>query len=869
MPIFKDYTIVADREIVEGLIGNADGGVATRGIKWDAGAFCFDYKDGVYSFGATINNVDRVKPNRFISYMSKYIHNGITTPVGNAVDNNPLCIAKLGSSIDRYSKLALWALLLFPYSLSEFLLERQLKRYKLGTLYPGMIEWRPKVNINVPVVTPPTFSMNNGSDIITNGQYIPEGTEITIRIFTTTDSSVGGINEATAKINGVDIELSPSGNKTYYGGKFIVSSKQKIDITIDEYIRYEDIVQPYPAIINLKQDGKTITWGDKLKVGSEVTFVNHTNLLPDLYTVSGGVQYNGTSISWNTSIRVEKSMVFVNPHSYKKANEPNCILAPQTLRIPNSSYKILGYIPDLTGKGNHGIINNSTYAGMSGANGYIEPFNDNKWHISSSANKINRTDNKITVVSLKANRGIIYVGTGTYVNEIKVIATGIPVGGELIFHQDTDITIPNNVIVTIGGKISTGSWEFIVNDLTLDWSNLVIEQLGQYEGSFCLDGVDDHITIPTLAHGGKCVMMKVNWSSLNTILYDQRVLSPALNNFSIYTSDDDDAVAYNARNSGSTYIDSVLNANIITSQLINITNNITITNSDVTDATTLSPVIGCSTGKGLFAKMAMYEFMLFPDVPDEEEIKELNDVMGIEGGYVESPNYYWDAYGKKNTDTDRNLIADQVSKDVANALEVKNVGYNSESGYTDDNGLLLDGVEDHAVNTIIPAVTDFTVIAKREFPESALANNQTFLIKGDAINGNNSVNSLLMECYYGAQNYIISFSYQQIVPLEESKISWITPTSYNGNALTKGSGIDSAGLTIGRYRDLYRKAVFYKAMFYTKTIDQLSINMLKNLFALDELIDVTHPIFIKAPTNANIENETLIKNDTLIKNKDV
>lgn len=182
---------------------------------------------------------------------------------------------------------------------------------------------------------------------------------------------------------------------------------------------------------------------------------------------------------------------------------------------------------------------------------------------------------------------------------------------------------------------------------------------------------------------------------------------------------------------------------------------------------------------------------------------------------------------------------------MANALEVKNVAYNSESGYTDDNGLLLDGVEDHAVNTVIPAVTDFTVIAKREFPESALANNQTFLIKGDAINGNNNVNSLLMECYYGAQNYIISFSYQQIVPLEESKISWITPTSYNGNALTKGSGVDSAGLTIGRYRDLYRKAVFYKAMFYTKTIDQLSINMLKNLFERDELIDITNPIFKK------------------------
>ena len=52
-------------------------------------------------------------------------------------------------------------------------------------------------------------------------------------------------------------------------------------------------------------------------------------------------------------------------------------------------------------------------------------------------------------------------------------------------------------------------------------------------------------------------------------------------------------------------------------------------------------------------------------------------------------------------------------------------------------------------------------------------------------------------------------------------------------------------LLTSKYRDLYRKAVFYKAMFYTKTIDQLSINMLKNLFERDELIDVTNPIFKK------------------------
>ena len=259
----QDYTIAVDRAYVEAkpsqvsIMSNVvDDSINTPFLMehMDINKILAPHSFGKYTVLSELNI------NRFISYQSTYKYNGIDITKGTSTNTGSgLTIGRIGGVASQYANIALWSLLLFPYSLSEFLLERQLKRYKLGTLYPGMIEWRPKVNINVPVVTPPTFSMNNGSDIITNGQYIPEGTEITIRIFTTTDSSVGGINEATAKINGVDIELSPSGNKTYYEGKFIVSSKQKIDITIDEYIGYEDIVQPYPAIINLKQDGKTIT----------------------------------------------------------------------------------------------------------------------------------------------------------------------------------------------------------------------------------------------------------------------------------------------------------------------------------------------------------------------------------------------------------------------------------------------------------------------------------------------------------------------------------------------------------------------------------------------------------------------------------
>ena len=511
LPIYKDYTVVADREIVDGLIDNAGGGVAIRSYNYAKGAFGFDWKNQAFSFGGNTDRIIDVQ--RFISYQSKYINNGIQLITGNVVDNNPLYMARLGEE-NRYSKLALWSFLLFPYTLSEFLLERQLKRYKLGTLYPGMIEWRPKVNINVPVVTPPTFSMNNGSDIkITNGQYIPEGTEITIRVFTTTDSSVGGLNEATAKINGVDIELSPSGNKTYYGGKFIVSSKQKIDITIDEYIRYEDIVQPYPAIINLKQDGKTITWGDKLKVGSDIVFVGSANLLPELYTVSE-TRYNGVTLYPNTIIKVEKSMVFDNARTYLKANEPNCILSPNRLRIPNSSYKILGYIPDLTGKGNHGKLNNFAYT------------------------------------------------------------------------EDSGVFV---------------------------------------DGSIKFDSTDDHITIPNII-GGKCVMAKVKINMVSGVIYDQRRAN-VLNKSWVQLNPNQIAFEQNAV---STYIDGILNHNVTCSDLVSKTVNLTCELEIGDTSGTYQPTIGSSYAVGYTTNINLYEFMLFPDVPNEEEIKELNDIIGIE-----------------------------------------------------------------------------------------------------------------------------------------------------------------------------------------------------------------------------------------------
>lgn len=363
LPIYKDYTVVADREIVDGLIDNADGGVATRSSHYGNGAFGFDWKNQAFSFGGNTDRIIDVQ--RFISYQSKYVNNGIQLITGNVVDNNPLYMARLGEE-NRYSKLALWSFLLFPYTLSEFLIERQLKRYKLGTLYPDMIEWRPIAKSNIPYKQIDYFIKRSSTCVRLNpGGYFQSTEDIIVRVTPIRDWQLDVVSSI--KVNGKNEVISVNSSYTQTAPIHIDKSPQKIDITIDEYIRYEDIVQPYPAIINLKQDGKTITWGDKLKVGSDIVFAGSANLLPELYTVSE-TRYNGVTLYPNTIIKVEKSMVFDNARTYLKANEPNCILSPNRLRIPNSSYKILGYIPDLTGKGNHGRLNNFAYTEESGAN---------------------------------------------------------------------------------------------------------------------------------------------------------------------------------------------------------------------------------------------------------------------------------------------------------------------------------------------------------------------------------------------------------------------------------------------------------------------------------------------------------------------
>lgn len=622
----KDYTFIADRAYSR-IAPSQVPFIASTQTNGQA-PFLMEYLNEdtyVYphSFGTTTKTTN-LNIQRQISYQSTYVYNGNSISKGTSVDTGDgLTIGNSGSTGLQYSPLCLWSLMLFPYSMSEFLIERQLKKHKLGTLYPDMVEFRPVIKSNALLDSKPTFVIRGTSTHLNAGDYVPENSQIWVSIkmnniadritkFTvngkTIDIPENAYSEVTLQygfpfvidkspqkisitieqdenyvlfnpvinsnydnykltfhlreyeklinigdyipkgtyiranlylkndidelvtftFNGVNIDYAKSPVlDTAYNIRQIYNydSPQEVNITIDEYIRYEDIVQPYPVLLRFNdENGNEVSWGGKFRVGSTITRIgsfNDCNLLKGIYTVSNA-KLNGSPLP-STPHVVERQMVFTCTATYLlDDNEPKCILSPRLLRIPNSSYKILGYIPDISGHGNHGKINNSAYAEGSG------------------------------------------------VNE---------------------------------------------------------------DGSYQFDGVDDFVTIPTVT-GGKQVLMKVNWDSSNSaLLYDQRGYN---NEFAIYNgsadSDGNPIPAYSGRNNGQTYIDGILNSNIKASELRAITHNITITNELSTGTNTSSPVIGSNrVHDAYFTNMALYDFMLFDKISTDDKIKELNEYVGIEG----------------------------------------------------------------------------------------------------------------------------------------------------------------------------------------------------------------------------------------------
>lgn len=610
---------------------------------------------------------------------------GITHCVTIQYPNNVESETTIASAFDLrdYMQMALYTYIAF----SEFSTEEKIKELNeyVGT-EGNIVEWNPTITSNIPYKDISTYITTDGTTDLSPkvGNLYKKGDKLTIGIKPVKDLDEVG----TVTVNGVEVKHSSLTELGYYIYNTVLDSTQIIDITIDEYIKYEDIVQPFPTVFRLLDttNNHEYTYGDKLKVGSKVKFASFSNLLPELYQPNGTGQYNGVTCVSGTVITVEKQMVFSWSASftYLKTNAPKCIFSPSKLRMPNESYRYLGYIPDISGNGNNGVFNNFAFSKMSGVNGYLEDFTTLRDY---GIKGIVRTDSKIYLnESFDYDKGFWLGYTNVPSPAYKVKISGIPETGMLTYTGGVWLNLTNGINELPARTNTAENHGFVVQSPNLDWSNLVIEQIPEYEGSICFDGVDDYITIPTLSEGGKQVLMKVNWQKQDTMLYNQ---NPGQDNFAIFTNDYNNnnlVVAYASRNNGNTYIDGVVNNNILATQLKGITHNIVATNNNI-DAT-ITPIIGSNKNHdNFFAQMALYDFMLFDEISTDEEIKELNNIVGIEGDYVQKPSYYWDAYGKSNLDVDKGYIKDQVSLQLNNdttnnnSLENFNFGYEGMSGY--------------------------------------------------------------------------------------------------------------------------------------------------------------------------------------------
>lgn len=802
MPIYKDYTFIIDRQIIS--IGETAGIVASKSESSTntskQGAFLFEYLGApnnisTWSFYEDNHKVGETDFTRGISYQSKYSYNGKKLTAGTSKDSDKLWLGTIRDRDSRFFNGAIYSLMSFPYSMNKFLIERQLKKHKLGTLYLNMVEFRPVIKSSVELVNKPSFAIRGTSTLLNAGDYIPENSEIWVVITmnnvadritkfvingNTIDIPSSAYNPSTMKYNfpfTIDskspqkitmtieqdenyVKFEPvitanANYKIYYyligsnnvwklikTGDYVTigtklafqiifdndvnelkefassqlsdiviekrpsvsgyniystinsESPQKINITIDEYIRYEDIKQPYPVIFQIKDrnTNQIYSWGDKIKVGSSIQLSQgeNPNLLSGLYSVQS-YEYEGETYTYNQLkalvIIITKSGIQLSCNKVWTFddNEPKCILSPRLLRIPNSSYKILGYIPDISGHGNHGKINNSAYAGMSGVNGYPVVFGSNKtWANESNGYVTSITSNTIHITNvLNAGLALLYSyvkynGNLQNIKEIppfKIEIKGLEGRSKFIYKYlaTSDATKETNLYLGNGTHELPKSFlptEALINNAVVGFSispieegvtnflsDITIKVLPENEGAYCLDGVDDFITIPTTV-GGKQMLMKVNWQSIaNTaILYDQRTNG----GFAIFNSDFDTnknkVPAYRARNiGGSTYIDGILNKYIYASELKNITHNIVELCDPESNIRTLSPRVGYSYLNSNYAQMALYDFMLFDEISTDDKIEELNKYIGIEAK-VELPPYYWDTYGKTNSDADRDTI---------------------------------------------------------------------------------------------------------------------------------------------------------------------------------------------------------------------
>lgn len=232
MPIYKDYTFIIEREFLNETFPNQVCLVSKSKVASEienGGAFIVDNISvnsiiNPYSFYKTTSLPGLNTFDRQIVFQSKYKYLDKDIAAGTATDSDTLWLGTFRDNDSRFFNGAIYSLMSFPYSMSEFLIERQLKKHKLGTLYPDMVEFRPIVKSNLPYSSI-SYSVNPG-------EYISVDSMVTITV--TLPNTSDKLMEVSC--NAIS-DISISGDNGVYEitGK-IVKSPQKINMIISSYL---------------------------------------------------------------------------------------------------------------------------------------------------------------------------------------------------------------------------------------------------------------------------------------------------------------------------------------------------------------------------------------------------------------------------------------------------------------------------------------------------------------------------------------------------------------------------------------------------------------------------------------------------------
>lgn len=238
----KDYTVIIDRAypIVSERQYTATSDATGENSNTP---FLLEHIDAVkdeYAYSYLAATAISINKEREICYQSTYQYKDTVIKKGSSTSlGTGLTIAKYGVN-PTYSALVLYSFMLFHYSMSKFLIERQLKKHKLGTLYPGMVEFRPIISGRTDLIKGIKWYSDSWSKRIYVGDYISKGVDVTANILLNDNTSE--LVKATYGNNYTEVRKQANWSETNNEWDLIIhnigKSPQKIGITIYQPPQY-------------------------------------------------------------------------------------------------------------------------------------------------------------------------------------------------------------------------------------------------------------------------------------------------------------------------------------------------------------------------------------------------------------------------------------------------------------------------------------------------------------------------------------------------------------------------------------------------------------------------------------------------------